>query len=213
VSSKALFEAIERFEVDRVRALLSAGASPDALQDASWPGWRPLHAAIEAMDDGGPLETLNVLLAGGASADGWDARRDATPLLMAVFRGQRAAAELLIDAGADVNVVGGEGDTPLRWAVQSGDVELARVLIERGAVRDIDVGGGVTGMNALGIAARRLDAAMVRLLLEAGARADAPDADGRTARGRVDEPGDDTRERWQQIMVLLASARVPHAKP
>lgn len=205
-----LFEVIERGEVERVRALLAAGASPDATQDATWPGWRPLHAAIEAMEEGGPLETLVVLLGHGATADGWDARHDATPLLMAVFRGQREAVKLLLDAGADVNVVGGEGDTPLRWAAQVGDIELARVLLDRGAARDIDVGGGVSGMNALGTAARRLDPDMVRLLLEAGARPDAPDADGWVASARVDKPGDDDGlERWQQVMALLASRTTP----
>lgn len=201
-----LFEAIESGDVDRVRAVLAAGADPDAIQPDHWPSWRPLHAAIEALEEGGPLEILTVLLEHGATVDGWDGQRDATPLLMAVFRGQKEAARLLLDAGADVNVVGGEGDSPLRWAVQSGDTETVRLLLERGAARDLDVGGGVSGMNALGIAARRLDVAMVRLLLEAGARPDAPDADGWTASRRADRPDDvEALERWRQVMALLGT--------
>jgi uncharacterized protein len=201
-----LFDAIERGEVDRVRRLLTAGADPDAIRPDHAPGWRPLHAAIEAMDDGGPLASVAALLEHGAAVDGWDREHDATPLLMAVFRGQTAAVRLLVDAGADVNVVGGEGDSPLRWAAHAGDIELARLLLARGAARGIDGGGGVTGMNALGLAARRLDVAMVRLLLDAGARPDAADADGWVASRRVDQTDDAAAaERRREVMALLAS--------
>lgn len=201
-----LFEIIERGDVNRVRALLAADANPDAIHPDPSLGWRPLHAAIEALEEGGPLETLTVLLEHGATADGWDTQRDATPLLMAVFRGQKDAARLLLDAGADVNVVGGEGDNPLRWAAQAGDTEMVKLLLERGATRDLDIGGGLSGMNALGLAAHRLDVAMVRLLLEAGARPDAPDFDGWVASRRADRPTDaEGLERWRQIMTLLGT--------
>jgi ankyrin repeat protein len=146
-----------------------------------------------------------VLLDAGATVDAWDGRHDATPLLMAVFRGQTEAARLLLDAGADVNVVGGEGDNPLRWAAGAGDPELVRLLLDRGAARDLDVGGGISGMTALGTAARRLDVAMVQLLLDAGARPDALDADGWTASRRADRPDEpEALARWQQIQALLA---------
>lgn len=190
-----------------MRELLSAGADPNVIRAEPWPGWRPLHAAIEAMEDGGPFASVAVLLEHGASADGWDAQHDATPLLMAVFRDQIEAVRLLLDAGADVNVVGGEGDSPLRWAAQTGDIELVRLLLDRGAARDLDVGGGVSGMNALGIAAHRLDVAMVQLLLDAGARADALDADGWVASRRADRPDDAAAlQRWHQVMALLSSS-------
>ncbi len=114
-----LFEAIEHGDVDRVRALLSAGADPDAIPSGSAFGWRPLHAAIEALEDDRPVATL-------------------------------------------------------------------AVLFEHG------------------LAARRLDIDMVRLLLEAGARADAPDADGWIAAQRVERPDDaEGLERWRQVVALL----------
>ena len=208
-ATQSLFAAIERGDVAAVKAALAGGADPDACQPMAT-GWRPLHAAIEALEDVGPLETIEVLLAHGATVDAWDAQRDATPLLMAVFRGQREAARLLLDAGGDVHVVGGEGDNPLRWAVQLGDAELVRLLLARGATRDLDAGGGISGMGPLGIAARRLDLAMVQLLLDAGARPDAPDADGWTARRRADRPDDPERlARWRQIMTLLGAPPEP----
>jgi ankyrin repeat protein len=171
---------------------------------AGAPHWRPLHAAIEAMEDGGPLEMLALLLRHGATVDGWDRARDATPLLMAVFRGRTEAARLLLERGADANAVGGEGDSPLCWAAREGDVELARLLLEHGAGATIDAGRGVDGMNALGAAARQLNPAMVRLLLDAGARPDAEDADGLRAVDRVKVPvPTEAAESWEEIKTLL----------
>jgi ankyrin repeat protein len=208
-SNAELFAAIDRGDVDQVRALLAAGADPDAVL-AEWPGWRPLHAAIDVLEEGRPLETVVALLSHGATVDGWDPQHDATPLLMAVFRGQPEAIRLLLDAGADVNVRGSEGDSPLRWAVQAGDLVLARLLLEHGAARDIDASGGPTGMNALGRAARNLDVPMVQLLLEAGARPDAPDADSWIASRRVQRPDNaEALERWRQVMALLGEPPQP----
>ena len=179
-----LFSAIQRGDVDRVRAMLEAGADPDVYMNRP-PYWRPLHAAIEALEEGGSLEALELLIRHGARVDGRDREGDATPLLMAVFRGCTDAARLLLEHGADANAVGGEGDSPLCWAAREGDVELARLLLEHGAGATIDAGRGVDGMNALGAAARQLNPAMVRLLLDAGARPDAEDADGLRAVDRV----------------------------
>ena len=67
------------------------------------------------MDHGGPLEAIILLTRNGASVDAWDARNEATPLLMAIFRGQREALHLLLALRAETNIVGAEGDSPLRW--------------------------------------------------------------------------------------------------
>jgi ankyrin repeat protein len=44
---------------------------------------------------------------------------------------------MLIDAGADVNVQDEDGWTALHWAASLGDVEIARMLIDAGAIKDI----------------------------------------------------------------------------
>jgi ankyrin repeat protein len=63
-------------------------------------------------------------------------------------------AQLLIDAGADVNDRGTDGDkgeAPLHWAASSDDVDVAAVLIDGGA--DIEMPNGSIGTpldNAIG---------------------------------------------------------------
>lgn len=52
------------------------------------------------------------------------------------------AARVLLDAGADANCREEGRFTPLHSAAQSGNVELATLLIERGADRDARLGDG-----------------------------------------------------------------------
>jgi len=40
---------------------------------------------------------------------------------------------MLIDAGANINVQGDEGDTPLHMAAYYGEIKIARMLIDAGA--------------------------------------------------------------------------------
>jgi uncharacterized protein len=49
----------------------------------------------------------------------------------------------LLDAGADMNGQGAEGSTALHGAAQNGDVELARLLLARGADRGVQTAGGI----------------------------------------------------------------------
>jgi uncharacterized protein len=181
-----LEKAIESRSREAVARLLAAGADPNA-PGADRPHWRPLHAAIEELEHGGPIDAVILLIRHGAQVDAWDGRHEATPLLMASFRGQREAVRLLLACGADPNVVGAEGDSPLRWWVELGDWEMAALLLACGATRTINEPGGLTGMTALGIAASRLDWPMIALLLEYGADPEALDADRRRAGERVPE--------------------------
>jgi ankyrin repeat protein len=179
-----VFDAIESHDLNQLRSALSGGADPNAIQGGV-PGFTPLHAAIEEIENGGSVEALILLLRHGAAVDGWDAKHDSTPLLMALFRGQRDATEVLLAARADVNVLGGEGDTPLRWCVERGDYDMAATLLRCGATKSIDDAGGPSGMTALGRAASQLDLRMMELLLQMGANPDALDADGWSAERRL----------------------------
>jgi ankyrin repeat protein len=81
-------------------------------------------------------------------------------------------ARLLIDAGADVNdrgKDGEDGEAPLHWAASSDDVDVAAVLIDGGA--DIEMPNGSIGTpldNAIGYACWNV----ARLLVAKGARVD-----------------------------------------
>lgn len=201
----ALFDAIERHDAWRVRALLAEGADPNALQ-TDWPHYRALHAAVEELEHGGALSVIVLLLLAGARVDERDGRGDATPLLMAISRGAAQAARLFLAAGADPNVVGAEGDCPLRWATEHGDLGLVEELLLCDASRTIDHAGGAAGLTALGLAAKQLNAALVKLLLAGGADPGARDADRLTANDRL-PPRDATNGvRWDEVSALLEAA-------
>lgn len=80
-------------------------------------------------------------------------------------------AQLLIDAGADVNARGrdGTGETPLHWAASTDDADVARVLIDAGAdVNSPDGSIGTVLDNAVGYGCWNV----ARLLVGRGATVD-----------------------------------------
>jgi ankyrin repeat protein len=204
VTSQDLFALIESHDVEGIAAALAGGADTDELQQ-SGPGWRPLHAAIEELEDGGSVDVLVLLVRHGADVDGWDRGRTTTPLLMAFFREQWTAVRLLIAAGASVDTVGAEGDTPLLCATERGDPELLRLVLMCGPGRTLERPRGLDGVNPLGLAASRLDVGAVRALLAAGANPDTPDADYRRGIERLPGRTPDNVDAWAEIAALLDS--------
>lgn len=202
-----IFEAIKTHNLDRIAELLSRGADSNVLCP-DWPSWTPLHEAIEQLDDGGSIEVLVLLLRHGAEVNVWDGEHDATPLLMAIARGQAEAARMLLAAGAETNVVSKEGDSPLRWCVQREDYDMVAMLLRCGATRTINSAGGSSGMTALGLAANQIDLRMIQLLLQAGADPTALDADKCTAYQRL--PSRDLIKNdavWLAAEILLVTKR------
>ena len=132
----------------------------------------------------GDVDAVRRLLAAGAPADGLLPPFGFTPLMYACFSrlaivdpevavGVAAAARLLVDAGADVNVTipGPDGRcTPLYGAAGVlNDARLTAVLLDAGA--DPDEGAtGSEGTEALYHAAEFADTTCLRLLLEARPR-------------------------------------------
>jgi ankyrin repeat protein len=201
--SKELFEAIEAYDLERLTTLLDAGADPNALK-SEWPGWLPLNAAVNELEDGGPIEAVILLLRHGARVDGAGSDRGATPLLMALFRKQPEAARIFLAAGAEPNHTGDEGDSPLRVCAEQGDLPMAAMLLRCGATRTLNEAGGLRCMTALGLAASRLDLPMLELLLRAGADPDVQDLDRRTARERLPPREPHNAQAWDAAAALLA---------
>ncbi len=98
-------------------------------------------------------------------------------LVDAARRGDAAAVEALIEAGADVGVTGGDGSTALLWASHGDDVDTARRLLDAGAAVDAANDLGATPLWA---ASQNGSGAMVRLLLGAGADPDVALLSGET---------------------------------
>jgi len=174
---------------------------PPALQSV-YPDFSPQFAAIEACEDHGSVLALALLLRLGADPNERHASGD-TPLLMAAYRGLPSALALLLSHGADPAVRGPEGDTPLSALVGQGRVDLVEMLLVCGADRTLEERTGFTESTVLEIAASKLDIAMIRSLLRAGARTVALDGrkvvDSLPARKGAVDPA------WDAAFGLLTS--------
>jgi ankyrin repeat protein len=103
-----------------------------------------------------------------------------TPLLSLATTHRTATVIALLDAGAKVDEVDGDGITSLSWAAISNRIDMARLLIERGAdVNHLDKKGMTPLLYAASIDFG--DSAMVDLLLRSGADATMRTPEGLTA--------------------------------
>lgn len=138
VRGSSLFRyAVKNNTLDCMDYLLAAGAevSPPA------PGCPPLHYS------GLRRWTVQRLISLGADVNGWHrsgSDRETTPLIAA--SSSTDAIEALLDAGADINAVGSNGNTALLEAASAISPAAALLLIRRGA--DVKAGSR-DGENAL----------------------------------------------------------------
>lgn len=194
---ETLMEAAQDGDALRVKALIEQ--NPELLEARKENGQSPLMVALyydmrEVADlllrAGAPLniheaaalddaETLRELLEEEPrllmleSYDGW------TPLHLAALFGAYHTAELLIAAGADVNVrsYNKVKSMPIHAATAGRRYALVQLLLQNGADANAAQGDGRTPLHQ---AAAHADPDLCRLLLEHGARVDAAQADGTT---------------------------------
>ncbi|MFQ3547293.1 MAG: ankyrin repeat domain-containing protein [Termitinemataceae bacterium] len=127
----------------------------------------------------GNAHGVDLFLRAGFPPDTRD-KRGVPVLCIAARAGCRSIVDLLIDAGANVNLQAEDrGNTALMDAVAGGFTEIVEDLIEAGT--DLDV-QSKDGQTALVIAVGKGDVIISRLLVQAGADPDIADKLGLSAR-------------------------------
>jgi ankyrin repeat protein len=160
-----------------VAALLASGAcahGPDT----------PLSQAAARND----VTALRRLLDQGQQAD--EAGDSWTALIWAARSGSVDAINVLLDAGADVNLAKSSGDdwdaTPLQHAILARQPAAVRLLLDRGA--DLNRGAGGS-LAPLFLAAGDTDPTILKLLLAHGADPRVENEDGLTPLARAVSAG------------------------
>ncbi len=168
-----LFDAARAGDTAAIRQLLAAGAAIEACDDERR---TPL---FEAAARGHHL-AVRVLLEAGARVEITD-RDWETPLHVAAARGHLAVVDALLEAAPDAKSRSNWLHEAHRAAVGSGQVELARFLVEAGA--DVNRGTDdpvLPGRTPLMEAAYGGHLGAIRFLLEAGAQVNRSDQGGTT---------------------------------
>ena len=202
---------------DAVRVLLTNGARVDTIEN--WRGQTPLMwAAAE-----GNVDAMKMLIEAGADVNArstiiaWDRQRTEeprdkwlppgglTPLLFAARDGKVASVKVLLDAGADINIVDPDRHTSLILALTNGQLDVAALLIERGADVNMEDKVGQTALYAAvdvhtvpasnRPAPRETDDIVssldvIKMLLAKGAKVDAPLRAQLPYRTKLDRGGD-----------------------
>jgi ankyrin repeat protein len=162
--------AAQNGKTEAVKLLLKLGANIESADDARM---TPLMAAAAA----GQTETVRLLIGKGAKVDA-GGMMGRTALMWAALNDHTDTARALLDGGADVNSIPSPGqDTALVGAAYRGNLQLVRLLLDRGG--KLDPGPG--RMTALGASAWGNNPAMLELILEHGAPLETHGQGGRTA--------------------------------
>lgn len=156
----ALSKAAGAGKVTRVKALLDAGADPNADVGG---GTYSLGEASR----GGHKEVVDVLLSRGAYVGVGAGAELNFALAEAARRGDVERVKALLSAGADPDADVGEGTFALAEAARGGHKKVVDVLLASGAVRGI--GSGAELNFALSVAAAHGKTERVKSLLAAGA--------------------------------------------
>jgi hypothetical protein len=159
-----LMNAIYQQKTAVADALQAAGATPDIFAAAALGDLKRLQTLAEQWSG-----YLNLF-----AKDGF------TPLQLACYFNQEAAALWLIAQKADINAIAKNQMriAPIHATVTHGNLTVLRALLENGAAVNAAQAGGYTAIHQ---AAHRNNIPMAQLLLEFGADPHQPDGKGQTA--------------------------------
>jgi len=142
VTEVSIFEAAALGKNDRITNAVTE--NPSQVHEFSDDGFTPLSLAAYF----GNEDVIRTLLLAGAdpnipSRNGFNVY----PIHSAVASNYTMIAKMLLEAGADINVVQKSGATPLHSAAHNGNIELLIVLLEAGAIVDAKMEDGKTAAD------------------------------------------------------------------
>ncbi|KAK7926467.1 hypothetical protein PG985_003465 [Apiospora marii] len=157
-----------------VEYLLKRGADPAA---SNLNGLTPLHIAVENRSEAVVRSLLRNNIDANFKAGGEGIRKGRTPLLLAALFSSTAVFRILMEHGADPQLVGDMGESPLHLAAATGCNEIIQFLLEKKVSFALLDNYQATPLL---VAARCRKRDAVRLLVSHGASLDVQDSDGRT---------------------------------
>ena len=160
--------------ISLIKAWIDQGAEwPDDLSGDQAPtAADPRAARIMDALRAGDRQTFARLLREDAGAVNLKGRGGSTPLMYAALYGDAASVKELLEHGADAKPSNDAGATALMWAID--DPDKVRLLLEHGADPNA---ASIDSRTPLAIAiGNRGSAAVVKLLLDGGAKVDIPSA-------------------------------------
>ena len=128
-----LREAARRWDFPRVQTLLEYGANVTVEDNL---GHDPLYHAVTAGAPASQAEgraVVKLLLQHGADVNKQSGPGLSTPLHVTARRDHVALAGVLLAAGAEIERKDSKGETPLRRAVNCGQIGMVRLLLSHGA--------------------------------------------------------------------------------
>ncbi|KAF7978245.1 hypothetical protein HWV62_1264 [Athelia sp. TMB] len=139
------------------------------------PGLLPLDASpLYYACFAGSLRAVQYLVNNGADVDKVGREASSGPLLVASQEGHLEIVRLLLDKGANANLLREDHGTALHAASAEGHMKVARLLLDKGA--DVNIEGGNYG-TALQVASSCGHVKLAELLLERGADVDVDGGD------------------------------------
>jgi len=164
-----LFAAVEAGDVGRFQELIKK-ETKETIDQVDFYGYTALHAAGE----NGRTEMVGPLLDAGANIDRADYAATFTAVHHALAKGHFDTARVLVDRGADLNLLneGGVFGSALHYAVYQNNPEFVKYVLSKGA--DVNLLSG-QGYSPLHQAAMGDQPEICQLLLGAGADTAAQD--------------------------------------
>lgn len=190
-TSAHLLEAAQKGNIEELSSLLGNGVSLNVRDDK---GWSPLHwatqqgkreavellinagATVDTFDaegfsplmlavGDGRLGLVRLLIAHGANPNQkCKAHKNGTPLHLACAWNRLRVSRELVNSGADVNAVDLAGRSPLFFAVMYGHKQIIKLLIDHGAVVDLDKKDTEENKTILDLAIETNDLSIIDLL-------------------------------------------------